>query len=303
MKYLFFDIECSDGYHICSFGYVLVDDKMKIIDKDDIVINPESRFILSPRKSRPKIELAYSDEYFYKHGNFKSQYEEIKKILTRKGQLLFGHSISSDFRFLMYACQRYNLPVFELSGFDTQKIYQIYSNAPHVESLEKIVDELNIQTDFQYHKSSDDAHATFLVAKRICKRHEISLSDLAAKYNSCIVKMGDLTSKPQKESFYDRADKIKQKYSHYKKKRGRIAFSEVFNKFRKDKRLDVVEEIYKNGYEFTTKIKECSIFVKGDGDSVREKYCRQLKESGKRIKLISLDKFFELINVKEDCFD
>lgn len=25
MKYLFFDIECCDGHHICEFGYVLIE--------------------------------------------------------------------------------------------------------------------------------------------------------------------------------------------------------------------------------------------------------------------------------------
>ena len=74
MKYLFFDIECSDGHNICSFGYVVINDNFEIIEKDDIVINPESKFILSPSKKRPKIELAYTKEYFYSQGNFETKY-------------------------------------------------------------------------------------------------------------------------------------------------------------------------------------------------------------------------------------
>ena len=38
-KYLFFDIECCNGYNICSFGYCIVNEKMKVIEKKDIVIN------------------------------------------------------------------------------------------------------------------------------------------------------------------------------------------------------------------------------------------------------------------------
>ena len=30
MKYSFFDIECCDGNHICSFGYVIVNKNFKI---------------------------------------------------------------------------------------------------------------------------------------------------------------------------------------------------------------------------------------------------------------------------------
>lgn len=299
MKYLFFDIECSDGYHICSFGYVLVDEKMKIVEKNDIVINPESKFILAPKKSRPKIQLAYSEEYFYKQGNFANQYDDIKKILSRKNQIIFGHSIASDFRFLIYACQRYNLPSLALEGYDTQKIYQIFSNTSHVESLEKIVDELNIQTDFQYHKSSDDAHATFLIAKRICKREGITLDELIQKYSNCLVKTADFNSKPIKQRFSDQVEKIKEKYSQNKKV-GCIVFSEILNTFKQSKRIVLVEEILKHGYDFSTKIKDCSIFVMGEQESSRQKYCEGLVRAGKKIKMISLNEFIKIIDLKDN---
>lgn len=34
MNYLFFDIECCDGAHICEFGYVLTNDKFEVLDRD-----------------------------------------------------------------------------------------------------------------------------------------------------------------------------------------------------------------------------------------------------------------------------
>ena len=37
MRYLFFDIECSEGRSICSFGYVLTDCVFNIIEKKDIL--------------------------------------------------------------------------------------------------------------------------------------------------------------------------------------------------------------------------------------------------------------------------
>ena len=46
MKYLFFDIECCDGNHICSFGYVIVNNNFEILEKKDLVMNPEKRFKL-----------------------------------------------------------------------------------------------------------------------------------------------------------------------------------------------------------------------------------------------------------------
>ena len=70
MKYLFFDIECSNGHDICSFGYCLTDEKFKIIKKEDIVINPESKIVLSKKGEVAKIHLAYSQEYFNKQNPF-----------------------------------------------------------------------------------------------------------------------------------------------------------------------------------------------------------------------------------------
>ena len=33
MNYLYFDIECCDGKHICSFGYVITDENFNILEK------------------------------------------------------------------------------------------------------------------------------------------------------------------------------------------------------------------------------------------------------------------------------
>ena len=46
MEYLFFDIECCDGNHICSFGYVIINSDFEILEKRDLVINPEKVFKL-----------------------------------------------------------------------------------------------------------------------------------------------------------------------------------------------------------------------------------------------------------------
>lgn len=47
MRYLSFDIECCDGQHICEFGYVLIDEKFNILERDCITINPEYKFKLT----------------------------------------------------------------------------------------------------------------------------------------------------------------------------------------------------------------------------------------------------------------
>ena len=66
MKYVFFDIECANCFQgngkICSFGYVVTDEKFKILEKKDIPMNPHSKFHLFGNKNHPGIVLAYDEK-------------------------------------------------------------------------------------------------------------------------------------------------------------------------------------------------------------------------------------------------
>ena len=198
-KFLFFDIECSNGYNICSFGYVITDEHFHILKKRDIIINPENKFRLSSNGHKAKIELAYPEEYFYKQDNFSFYYEEIKKLLDNEKYTIFGHSTQSDMYFLNYACERYNLPLIKFHSFDTQKLYQFLNNQPHVLSLEKILDELEINPDnLILHRSCDDAHATMLVAKELSIRYEEPLLSLVQKFSGCEVQAENLHKHDEK---------------------------------------------------------------------------------------------------------
>lgn len=208
-KYLFFDIECSNGYNICSFGYCIVSENMKILEKKDIVINPESKFILGTKGNR-RIELAYPEEYFYKQDTFPSFYGKIKKLLSQSGYTIIGHSIASDIYFLAFACKRYHLQSIRMDGYDTQKIYKLYSNSPQVASLEKILTKLDVETyNLTFHKSSDDAHATFLVLKELCDRENKRLDELLSEYENCKVEGSNIISNVNTQKKYVGLFKLK----------------------------------------------------------------------------------------------
>ena len=85
MRYLFFDIECSEGKSMCSFGYVLTDEKFRILEKDDILMNPEAIFHTGAwgkknREAYPGIEMAYPKEVFLKSPTFPALYEKSKRL-------------------------------------------------------------------------------------------------------------------------------------------------------------------------------------------------------------------------------
>ena len=91
--------------------------------------------------------------------------------------------------FLNFACERYNLPYITFHSFDTQKLYQIINKQEHVLSLEKILDELEVNTNnLILHRSCDDAHATMLVAKELSLKYDEPILSLVEKHPECEVK-------------------------------------------------------------------------------------------------------------------
>lgn len=288
MKYVFFDIECSNGHDICSFGYCQVDSKFKLIKKEDIVINPESKIKLAPSGKRAKIVLAYSQEYFMKQNPFDFYYDKISALLTNEKHILFGHSIKSDFSFLNHACRRYNLPPLELKGFDSQKLYHIIYQTDHLESLERIVEELGIEKSFIYHKSSEDAEATMLVLKKIMEENNLTMSDLKEKYSECIV---ESFSKPAKrETFNEKVAKLREKYTNLHKK---VAFSDGFKQISAKEQLKIIEKLFQNGLDFTNKIFDCNIFVLDDVKAKRYNYYTYLLSRGRKFEVYNYNEFIE----------
>ena len=187
MNYLFFDIECCDGTHICSLGYIITDVNFHILEKKDIIINPELSFRLGPTKEE-ELKLCYSKETFYKQKSFPSYYKIIKDLLTLKDTLLLGFSIGNDFNFINIACDRYNLKQLNLVGFDIQKLHKYLSNDNYVRALEKVAEQRNIQHNIlKLHKSCDDAQLSMYILKNICNEENLTINEIVNKYSNCIV--------------------------------------------------------------------------------------------------------------------
>ena len=88
MKYLFFDIECSvvskKAAKICAFGYCLTDEKFDILEKEDLLINPQGGFHLTDRKGTQGLVLPYEYAGFKNYPTFLQRKEKIYGLLQRR---------------------------------------------------------------------------------------------------------------------------------------------------------------------------------------------------------------------------
>lgn len=187
MKYLFFDIECSvvskTAAKICAFGYCLTDEKFNILEKEDILINPQGGFHLTDRKGTQGLVLPYKYADFKNYPTFPQQAERIYGLLQDKDTLVIGHATMNDVKYLNLESKRFNLPSFDFAFADTQFLYMNrIGDFSRQFGLGVIAEELKV--DFVAHRAVDDAYATMKIAEALCKEagDGVILPDLLEKY-------------------------------------------------------------------------------------------------------------------------
>jgi DNA polymerase III epsilon subunit-like protein len=187
MKYLFFDIECSvvskKAAKICAFGYCLTDEKFNILEKEDLLINPQGGFHLTDRKGTQGLVLPYEYGSFKKYPAFKERAEKIYSLLQDKDTLVAGHATMNDVKYLNLESHRFSLPSFDFAFADTQFLYMNrVGDFSRQFGLGIIAKELGVQ--FVAHRAVDDAYATMKIAEAMCKEEgeDVTLCDLLEKY-------------------------------------------------------------------------------------------------------------------------
>ena len=200
MKYLFFDIECSNCFNgvgkMCEFGYVLMDEQCNIIKLGDIPMSPgrggENRFYLKGRKHEKDLELAYDYEFYYSQPEFPAFYERIKAMMEDKDTVCFAYSMDNDIPHLYNACQRYKKEPLNYTCYDVQKLVSVCLERKGQMALKKACLEIvgpNSVVKLQEHLSRDDAQMEKLIFEAIClfeKKTPIELLEVSeyAKTNS-----------------------------------------------------------------------------------------------------------------------
>lgn len=291
MNYLFFDIECCNGRNICSFGYVIVDEKINILAKEDIIINPEAKFKLGRKNFNPNFDLAYSQKDFKCHKNFAWYYGKIKAILSQNDTIILGHSVDNDIWFLDEACKRYKLPNINIVAYDTQDIFATYVGDSRKLSLEDIANNLKVEMDNLFlHKSCDDAHLTMLITKKMCQSLNLSINELLQ-----LVEGPKKTNMLNADSNIDSVTTLKQLSTKYPKRREwpAICFSETI----KMDSLKVAKQLFDKEYNYINKVSECNYFVYGEIVGIRDLMCDDKLAQGANIKKISILEFTKMTDV------
>lgn len=179
MKYLFFDIECSNCFNgvgkMCEFGYVLTDENFNIMKHGDIPMSPgkgrECRFYLKGRKHEKDLELAYDYDYYYSSPEFPSFYNQIKKLVEDPDTICFAYSMDNDIPHLHHACTRYRLKPLNYTCYDVQKLVAQYLEIKGQMSLKNACLRIvgpNSVVKLQEHLSRDDAEMERLIFEAIC---------------------------------------------------------------------------------------------------------------------------------------
>lgn len=235
-NYLFFDVECANCFEgigkICSFGYALTDERFNILETDDIVINPECEFDWFLFKNKDDIKLAYSKNHFFKQPNFSNFYDRINSLCTERNSKVFGFSSLNDVGFVLTACERYNLPVFDFAAYDLEKI--IKKEDEIFGSLEKRCQILGVDnSDLTPHKSSDDAVMTMRLLKAFCEKNGLTANEICQN-NRCFLYSTEDFKKARELRAKKKAKKAEfgKKYSDNKGKKAGT------NHFKSDRRKD-----------------------------------------------------------------
>ncbi|MBQ9114069.1 MAG: 3'-5' exonuclease [Clostridia bacterium] len=286
MKYLFFDIECSvvnkQVAKICAFGYCLTDENFSILEKEDILINPQGGFHLTDRKGTQGLVLPYDYSDFKKYPTFTEKADKIYSLLQDKDTLVVGHATINDVKYLNLESKRFSLPSFEFSFADTQFLYMnVVKEFSRQFGLGAIAQELGVE--FTAHRAVDDAYATMRVAEAMCKAESCTLIELIEKQEIQLGKISNYEIEPirsraqakhrkEQEKRREEREKIKAQFHIFadREKRKRAKDGVLKNKtvcFSHPLELQLplakklLTKAFAQGAFFTTHAETCDVYV------------------------------------------
>ena len=299
MKYLAFDIEAANGYmpsSICSIGVVIADDHFNILSRENIWINPKTKYNLNGTRENVGIDLHLDKALLDASPDFAKVYGRVAALLTDPQYVVLGHAVDSDVRMLNKACQRYHLPSINFEFICSQLLYKLYKGEKEVKGLNKIADELGVV--FQQHNSEEDAYVSMLTLKYLVEDSGLTVDELLTNYhirkgsnvNFEMSRPVSLLGQVSKKKLTQVAIERIKEYVSTVKKTGNEYRNKAFCLARSLELSDsaelyeVLTKIVENGGRYTAKLFKGNVYVSSDNptdqDVMREKRVEELKEQG-----------------------
>ena len=311
MRYLFFDIECANCFNgqgkICSFGFVITDTQFNILEQKDILINPRTKFHLQNRKhDKEGIELSYPQQMFLSSPDFNYYYPTIRKLLTEPDQIVFGHSVINDIRFILSDCNRYHKDNFDYNAYDSQILYKLLHKEQTEAALSKLCEAYHVEvTDL--HRSDYDAYLTMMVVKGLCDEYKTDLEGLLhlcpnAFYN---VHDGEIknnfatVSNSKKLLEFAKHVKIDRELARATNLRQvNICFSKDFEDKNFKRAMYLVKQLRLRGGYYCSKVKKADYFLKGENECSRSKNLQQCNGiDDVNVKAVEIEEFLQILGV------
>ena len=91
MKYLAFDIEAANGYKlssVCSIGVVIADEHFNVTSRQNIWINPKTKYNLNGTRENVGINLELDKALLDASPDFSQVYSKVRALLTDKDYLV-----------------------------------------------------------------------------------------------------------------------------------------------------------------------------------------------------------------------
>ncbi len=293
MNYLFFDIECSvvskKAAKICAFGYCLTDEKFHILEKEDLLINPQGGFHLTDRKGTQGLVLPYEYDRFKSYPTFLEYKEKIYGLLQDQDTLVVGHATMNDVKYLNLESQRFKLPSFAFDFADTQFLYMNrIGQFSRQFGLGSIAEELGVE--FVAHRAVDDAFATMKIAEALCKAEGAgTLLELIEQYKITLGRIEDyqifatsseglLRYREEQERRKEAREKAKVEFYRFvdREKRKRAKEGLLKNKLvclshSLELELSIskplISKMFAQGALFTSRAEECDLYICLEGES------------------------------------
>ena len=144
MQYLFFDLEkatSKKGGRICEFGYVIVDENFKIIEENNLIINPN----ISDDWDNYVVEnlLHKTIEEYKSNPTFNYYYQKISNLIL-SADYVFGHSLHGDVNTMNTECKRYLRPSINFTFYEIKEFYKEIENTDKIVSVSNMLIALNL---------------------------------------------------------------------------------------------------------------------------------------------------------------